>query len=554
MLRPYAVGPAERAEALAGTFIIRDQTVTLLVPIDWHQDPFGNRSWRMYLHALDALKPLLYHYRETGEVEALLRAREIAMDWIEQNVLGAEGLSEFAWYDLCVAYRVVRLSYLHRALEHEQLTTAAQRERLECAITQHGRWLHDNAHYKYSHNHGLFSDIALFIAARQVELHPEAAAWRDRAVSRFTANLISTVSTTDGLHLEHSPGYHTLITEAVRLLNIELGLHDEVLTGLLDKMTAVASWLVMPDGRYPQFGDTNLGPAPDWAVDPEEAYRGFAVFGDAGAAIYRDETSYFMAVAWYHSRVHKHSDELSFVWAEGGRRLVVDSGRFGYFYEEPGRIYAESSPAHSTLTLAPAFDWSDHSPYGSGLLDAASHGGWHAVLAENPLLSDSPATVENPLAPLRHRRVFAYRPGRWLVVIDQLDADSCPTSTRWFHFAPALEVVEMDGEGVRLDDGLGAVWLQTAGEPLLLRGVRGQLEPKVQGFTFPADRAWVENTTVELVDALCGTPMVVVLSVGDVRPVLSVSRAPDEVELLLDDEWVSLRFADDALSVLAAAR
>ncbi len=541
MMRTYVIDPTERAEALADIFTIRGQTVTLRVPIDWHQDPFDNRSWRMWLHALDALKPLLYHYQETGEVEALARARDIALDWIEQNPLGAQGLSEFAWYDMSVALRAVRLSYLHRALEYEKMTTPAQRELLGCAVTRHARWLMDNAHYKVSHNHGLYSDIGLFIAALQLDLHPEADAWRTRARSRFVANVTSTVSTVDGLHLEHSPVYHMLITEAVRLLNFELGLDDDGLTELLDKMTAAASWLVMPDGRVPQFGDTDLGPAVGWAVDNEAAHRGFGVFFDAGTAIYRDEKSYFMTVAWYHSLVHKHADELSFVWAEDGRRLLVDSGRYGFFYDDPGRIYAESSPAHNTLTLDSAFTFSGHEPYGSGVIDAAQSGGWYAVLAENPLLA----------AP--HRRVFAVRPGRWLVVVDQIDAVLCPTTTRRFHFAPALEVVEIDEDAVRLTDAAGSLWLQTAGDPLLLRRVRGQMEPDVQGFTFPAERTWVENTTIELVDDVCGSPMVVVLSVGAVPPAVSVMAAPREVELLIDNERVSLRFADDTLSMSAEA-
>jgi len=543
MIGPYSVDPQECSEALLDTFTIRGETVTLRVPIDWHQDPFGNRSWCMYLHALDALKPLLYHYRETGEVEALTRARDIAFDWLEQNPLGAGGLSEFAWYDMSVAYRAARLSYLHRALEHEQMTTSQEPERLACAVTRHARWLHDNANYKYSHNHGLFSDIALFITARQVDLHPEAAAWRGRATSRFVTNITTTVSEIDGLHLEHSPGYHALITEMVHHLNSDLGLDDDRLTEVHQKMTAAASWLVMPDGRYPQFGDADLAPAAPWAVENEAAHRGFAVFRDAGAATYRDETSYFMAVAWYHSRVHKHSDDLSFVWAEDGRRLVVDSGRYGYFYEEPGRIYAESSPAHNTLTLDPPFAWTTHLPYGSGVLDAAESGDWRAVLAENPLVAQ-PSPFES-----RHRRVFAYRPGRWLVIVDQLDAAPCPTSTRWFHFAPDLEVDVIVANAVRLTDAVGSVWLQTADEPSEVHQIRGQMEPVVQGFTFPSNRTWVENTTVEVVDTVCGSPMVVVLSVGADRPMFTVTRAPQEVELVLDNERVSLRFAGDTLSV-----
>ena len=90
-------------------------------------------------------------------------------------------------------------------------------------------------------------------------------------------------------------------------------------------------------------------------------------------------------------------------------------------------------------------------------------------------------------------------------------------------------------------------------EPLVLRRVRGQREPEVQGFTFPSTRAWVESSTMELESAACGTPMVVVLSVGPVRPVIGTTGAPGHVQLLLDGEPLSLRFADDTLSVSTEA-
>ena len=79
MLMPESVSPEACAEALADTFTIRGKKVTLRVPIDWHQDPFNSRSWRLVLHELDPLKPLLYHYFTTGEGEALRRALDIAL-------------------------------------------------------------------------------------------------------------------------------------------------------------------------------------------------------------------------------------------------------------------------------------------------------------------------------------------------------------------------------------------------------------------------------------------------------------------------------------------
>ena len=435
-----------------------------------------------------------------------------------------------------MSYRSARLAYLYRALEYEQLLSPEQRERLGCSVSRHARWIHDNANYKYANNHGLYQDAALFVVATQLNRHTEADAWRARATERFVENVNTTVSTLDGLHLEHSPVYHILITELLEELIYGIGLKAVGLPELHQKMREVAPWLIMPDGRYPQLGDTNLRPAPSWAAEKQAEHQGFAVFPHAGAAVYRDAASYFMSVAWYHSRAHKHSDELSFVWAEAGRRVIVDSGRYGYFYDEPGRIYAESSRAHNTLTLDPPFAWSDHVPYGSGIVDTASDGEWYAVLAKNPLLARD------------HRRVFAYRPGRWLVIVDQLATypalGQCPASTRRFHLAPSMQVVATTDDAVHAADDVGSVWLQTAPAPAALWTVTGQQEPEIQGYTFPSDRSWVESTAVELVDNLCGVPMVTVFSVGADRPVVSTTRKENSVELQLEGELVSLDFGD----------
>lgn len=547
MVRTYSADPAVRADALLGIFEIRGETVTLRVPVDWRQDPFGNRSWRMWLHALDALKPLFIHYRETGEVVALEHARDLALDWIDHNRRGAKGLSEFAWYDMAVAYRAARLSYLYRALEHELLMTPDQRQRLSCSVNEHAYWLYDNSNYAYRNNHGLYSDAGLFIAARQLDLHPDADAWRRRATERFVENVTTTVSEQDGVHLEHSPSYHIFITELLDLLVNELGLGREQLAPLTEKMIAVAPWFVMPDGLYPQFGDTHLSSAPPWVFAATGDSTGFRAFLDAGAAIYRDDSSYFMTAAWYHSAGHKHADEGSFVWAENGRRLIVDTGSYGFFYDEPGRIYAVSSPAHSTLTIDPPPRWQSQDPYGSGVLDTATSEGWHAVLLKNPLLIQGP---------IEYRRVFAYHPGQWLVVIDQLAIPDggapfvCPTSTRRFHFAPRLTEAQREGSALLVADDQDAVWLQTAAPPDELRAIRGQTNPTVQGYTFPSERNWVDNTTVEIDNRICSEPMVIALSFGqESRPLFTATTHLNDVHIEIGDQQLHLEYGADLLSL-----
>jgi len=58
-----------------------------------------------------------------------------------------------------------------------------------------------------------------------------------------------------------------------------------------------------------------------------------------------------MLAAGFHSATHKQADDLTFVWHESGRPFIVDAGRYGYYYDEPGRRYCESTRAHNTVEI-----------------------------------------------------------------------------------------------------------------------------------------------------------------------------------------------------------
>ena len=45
----------------------------------------------------------------------------------------------------------------------------------------------------------------------------------------------------------------------------------------------------------------------------------------------------------------------------------------------------------------------------------------------------------------RHRRTVAYRPGRWLLVVDRLASDTSRRFEQWFHLNPDLTAKMADG-------------------------------------------------------------------------------------------------------------
>ena len=289
------------------------------------------------------------------------------------------------------------------SLEPEPLAT------LRCSVVEQAEWLFDDENYKFRHNHGLFQDAGLYVAARNAGGHERSTAWIDKAESRFIENLTGTVDVASGIHLEHSPAYHAWITNIASGLSDNVGLAQDELVPLLARMQEAGGWLVQPDGNYPQFGDTDRRGAPGWMQESAGTAEGLGWLDTAGVGVVREDGSYLAFASWYHSSVHKHSDELSFVWFDAGNRIIVDSGRYGYYYDEPGRIYAESNPAHNTVHFGDPFRSRDVDPYGSGMIDATQTDGWYAMLGENRAI-----TTDD----FRHRRTLVFKPGSFVATID----------------------------------------------------------------------------------------------------------------------------------------
>lgn len=528
------------------------ETVELLPPVDWQQDPYNDRSWRYRLHTLGALYLVLLDYQDLGRPESLQYAVDLSLDWIDANPLNGAGLSEFAWYDTAVGIRVSYMSYIIAELENKPGTVdASVLEKLRCSATDHAEWLFDDANYKPRHNHGLYEDAGLFVAALNLVGHPRAADWRLKAETRFSENVTDTFDTASGLHLEHSPTYHETITETVANLVTNVGLAKTELGPLVDRMYGVGGWYVMPDGFLPQFGDTDRRQADTWMVERSADAVGVGWFPEAGLAVYREPDAYVGFVSWHHSTAHKHSDELTFVWAEAGERIIIDSGRYGYYYDDPARVYAESSSAHNTVSFGgDAFAWRDAKPYGSGLIDYVEADGWVAFMGENRNTKSADFT---------HRRALLYRPGVALVVVDAVEGEDCAEATGYLHFAPQWNVVTdsvLAGDSAvistsaQLEASTSDAVVSVVSNWHDLSFVVGEDEP-VQGFTFPANRVQEVSAAAILQSesGACSQPLVTVLTLGDAEAVSISSAMSNAADVRIADTKLSVTLDSAGLSL-----
>ncbi len=261
------------------------------------------------------------------------------------------------------------------------------------AIFCHRDDLADDRKIAFHSNHGFYQVVGqLAMASRFFEL-PRMMLAKQQALVRLE-HMINLQFTKEGIHKEHSPDYHRMVSETLCKV-LDLGLiNDSELLSFAIKIEANLAWFVKPNGYLTNFGDTDhrqmiRGTASalrwrsfamqfvvsggDIGIPPDSS---MAVFPESGYFIVRSHwlnnsnffshCSYLAQTLCFHSRTHKHADDLSFIWYDRGHEILVDAGRYGYlektkagsdlwklgyWYADPNRMYVEDTRAHNAVEI-----------------------------------------------------------------------------------------------------------------------------------------------------------------------------------------------------------
>ncbi len=487
---PYKAGKARKAgKAPLSVAALRrndlevlGRPIRLVPPVDWAQDPYHSKSWRSKLHAMGFLTPLLQRYSQAHDTASLRQARDLMLDWIRANKPDDGGI---AWKNKIVGDRAGQLAYVTAASECAGILSSQQRETLRDSATAHGKFLADPANYRHG-NHGLFQNQGLLLLTGLLPSLPHAREWNELASQRMIDTL--PIDRGEGVDLEHSPGYHFLV---LNLLQRVLGLPGQKspeLLALYRRMRAVAGWFVMPDGGITRLGDTAIKSAPPWARAEGASYRGISPTLRSGFAVVRQGGGYLSIADGLHPYGHRQADELTFELFDRGRHIVTDTGRYGASRNntdprlQAAYAFTKSSQAHSGLVVdGVSYPVETAKPFGSGFTARGQGSGWYAVEGVNPLVSRQG---------VRHDRLFLYRPGSALVVIDRVSSARPHAYTRYFQFDPALRVSPRGKTvvGLSAPGFLGSLVDAATGTSERLRVVRGQRQPLL-GFTTSATKA-----------------------------------------------------------------
>jgi len=360
-------------------------SVKLSKDVTWTEHFFNDPSWNFRLHVMDYLYTLVNAYRQTDNLRYLKRAEELILDWISDNSdYYFLPPSDFSWGDHSTALRLTNWLYFWEEWSKSSLFTSSKMKLVLSSIVAHAERLANPKFYNYHHNHGISQDIALLSATSVFPEIGKSTEWRRLACNRLKDQINFAISP-NGVHLEHSPGYHFYGLEQIQEINIllnDMNLKDDFdidLEELITKMIRYVKYIVQPNGKIATIGDTGPGNIKKFIsllepfIDKDNGLEYILTngnsgslsdtaisFKDEGYAIIRDsngdkipfEKSFylFFTTAANKGRDHKHSDELSFILSYGGYDLLIDPGYYSYKNDEY-RTFIISPKAHNTITV-----------------------------------------------------------------------------------------------------------------------------------------------------------------------------------------------------------
>ena len=509
---------------------------SIVGPIDWQAH---NRSFSYHLHAWEPITDLLMGHSIYQEEDYFEAARSFAHCWLgtfqfpsfaigPNSARLTASLGPMPWYDMAVGQRVYRLAYIIDVMCRDSRYDEQDLYLVIRSLIFHLLLLSDDDFFSAHSNHGFYQSLGELAATRRFRDEPFFAERFQVAAARARAAIDQQFHPA-GIHREHSPGYHYMVMGSLIEARASGLVDSEYLSERVRSFEEMFSWLIQPDGSILTFGDTDPRVfrskiAPDRYTNPQLRYQlssgltgarpagGLLALKNEGYVFARsdyperpgDTWWYLAQMASFHSRVHKHADDLCFVWSDLGSQILVDPGRFayagktepgselakeGFWYSDPKRVYVESTRAHNTVEIDGRSYDRKRKPYGSALKYAGEQHG--LIVTECEI--DHFGTV-------RHWRVLVMASGSFLLVVDWLfDRTGLAHDFRqYFHFHPDW-ILNSDSNAKacnrfiahRDDNGkrLAIVPLLASQGPM--SSVRGQEEPELLG--------WVSDIAYSLI-------------------------------------------------------
>ncbi|MCA1021048.1 heparinase II/III family protein [Halobacillus litoralis] len=418
----------------------------------WTADPY-DRSWRFWLHCLVPVGYLLDGYERFNEPEYFNKALSLLLNWKQFNY--PQSNADMAWHDHSTALRLNIICKFYETWRKEHWNADTQKE-LEELVEQHCDLLLEDDFYRFKHNHGMDQDISLVMASTVFSHLPKSDKWLKKGMERFWIQ-VHTIFGDDGSYLEHSPDYVYLLSE--RLLSFASFLKDNQLPEhdqLNNKVTRILEFFLytlQPDGTIPQIGDsaTKKPKFKDWKFPNQKIKKSLislvegknepipypteGIFPIGEFVMMRNkwefakDTNQLIFLSGFHSRTHKHNDDLSFTLFGHGQPLLIDGGKYSYEYSHTNRKYVTSTKAHNTVTVDGINSLTNSQNIGkSGITSFCFNDQFSYSSAAHTLYPG-----------VKHRRSVIYLKPHDFIVIDKLEGYKEHTFDQVFNFDETLK-------------------------------------------------------------------------------------------------------------------
>jgi hypothetical protein len=446
---------------MRNVFTFYGETHDLGERIDWEHNP-GTAHWGQDLNRFSYLGPLVGAYLTTGDRSYGDKAVALILDWIDRT-------------DVCDAFIPGRSPYVWRSYLNIHIHLGTWCEALEYLLPEGFvsaqdlvtilKSVHDQLAYleivipEANSNWVVFGSTGMLKTALFFAELRDSERWIRYAWDRFEEQLDNQVLP-DGVQFELTQHYHFGVAWSYVIANCLTGRSGlavpEKSRETLRKMVHYLHQTVLPDGRHLSFNDSDpncgegvarfvrdeatleaCGQASSRVTDgrsfqdlPSEA------FPCAGVYILRDRELYMAFDGGPYGAAHQHEDKLSFWLAAYGRSLIVDPGRYLYDTSTPFRAYLLSTRAHNTFLVD-----------GEGQ-SSRRHGDitYSRVPLGNPWESEADrvrVSAEYDLGfgeegeiDVVHRRSVLFLPGRYWILLDELQGEGRHALESRFQFMP----------------------------------------------------------------------------------------------------------------------
>jgi len=492
-------------------FVLNGHNYKLETPFNWVHPTGVSRNHQYKFQAWIMVDELLRASLIESKDIFLETSREIAIDWID-NFLFGDKIDDFVWYDMGVGQRSALLAFItqktiidnfipKKIFKAQEFNYSNENIlKLIIAAEVHIRELMNKDRLAIHSNHGLFQMAGLLALSNSLPILKSAEQARQFAMKKIEI-MLNQHFFKDGFHKEHSPMYHMFMSNYLYQLNSAGWLEGNSQLELLSKNAIQSSHkYIMPNGYFTPLGDSNMRyPADDlclFEVHKDKSGSpscppGLHVFDEGGVAILATEDDegnadeHLLLSAQFHSRQHKHADDLSFNYCVGGKPYLIDAGTFTYHYDQLERIFIESTKAHNTVEI----DGLNYSrlrldSYGSGLKRTFQIGNCtvmeaeltHKNLFSNMIPHNKVKITDGIKTDVSHRRILICKPQYFLAVIDILDSEEEHQYSQWLHFASRLTLDKISNGRIDVRDS------ESLSSSTIHIIKQDELEPKIQLF------------------------------------------------------------------------